>query len=486
MKVIKRDGREVEYNGDKVIGAIIKAMAEVEGFVDMDCAESIESIVRDNVEDSDQLSVEEIQDIVEVELMSHGYSGIAKAYILYRAKRAEERSSPMPPYKYLDEEFLKPYRAKKDSFISEYGRIVYKRTYARPLPEERRREDWWETVARVVDYSTDLEVLAMQKQKIAITPSKMAELREIAKTMYDHMFNMGLFPSGRSLWVGGSRASYEYALSNFNCSFISMDDLEKFGEMFFALMLGTGVGISVEREFVEKLPRINTDINVIHKDYTPVPRKQRLEHTEITQPAHNVIQINVGDSKYGWNRAMDFYLDIVSKSQYGDVDFVLINYDNVRPAGEPLKTFGGFASGHGNLKAMFEKINAIFSKLGGGWQHLKPIHVLDIATIIAENVVSGGVRRSALIVFTDPDETDVIEAKSDLYKQDAQGNWIENKDLLHRSLSNNTIKYYEKPSWKALKAHVETMRYTGEPGFDNMQNALKRRPDAVGFNPLTK
>lgn len=93
VKVIKRDGREVGYNGDKVIGAIIKAMTEVEGFVDMECAESIESIVRDNVEDNDQLSVEEIQDIVEVELMSHGYGGIAKAYILYRAKREEKRNA---------------------------------------------------------------------------------------------------------------------------------------------------------------------------------------------------------------------------------------------------------------------------------------------------------------------------------------------------------------------------------------------------------
>ena len=87
---------------------------------------------------------------------------------------------------------------------------------------------------------------------------------------------------------------------------------------------------------------------------------------------------------------MELYLDIVSKKQYDDIEFILINYDSVRPAGEPLKTFGGFASGHGNLKTMFQKIDNIFRGLGGGWKNLKPINVLDMATIIAENVVSGG------------------------------------------------------------------------------------------------
>lgn len=393
IEIVKRDGSTVQFDEQKIVKAVSKAMIEVDDRADYVCAEKIANKVRLRALKSQQLkqplTVEEIQDIVELELMKE-YPRVAKAYVLYRAKRTEERNRPMPPYKYLDEDFLKPYRTRRDSFTSEYGRIVYKRTYARPLPEERRREDWWETVARVVDYSTDLEVLAMKKQGMIISMGKMAELKETAKRIYSHMFEMGLFPSGRSLWVGGSEASYEYPLSNFNCSFIALDELVKFGEMFFVLMLGTGVGISVEREFVEKLPQINSDIQVIHKDYTPVERSKRLEHTEITQPAHNIIQLNVGDSKYGWSRAMELYLDIVSKKQYDDIEFILINYDSVRPAGEPLKTFGGFASGHGNLKTMFKKIDNIFRGLGGGWKNLKPINVLDMATIIAENVVSGG------------------------------------------------------------------------------------------------
>ena len=362
-KVVKRNGEVVDYDGNKIINAISKAMTEVEGFVDKDFAVETENKIYNKIKDiHGDITVEDIQDLVEIHLMSK-YPNIAKAYILYREKRKRDRNTPIPKYKYLDSSFLKKYRDEIDSFDSEYGRIVYKRTYARPIPEEKRREDWWETVARVVEYSTDLEVMAMKKQGIKITPSKIAELKETAETMYKHMFYMGLFPSGRSLWVGGSIASYEYPLSNFNCSFVAMDDLKKFGEMFFVLMLGTGVGVSVEREFVSKLPKINTDIEIIHKDYTPVSKNQRLEHTEITQPAHNVIQMNVGDSKYAWSRAMDFYLDIVSKSQYDDIEFILINYDNVRPEGEPLKTFGGFASGHGNIKNMFEKINKIFKGL---------------------------------------------------------------------------------------------------------------------------
>lgn len=247
----------------------------------------------------------------------------------------------------------------------------------------------------------------------------------------------------------------------------------------------TGVGLSVENKYVNKLSQVNSGIRVVHKDYTPIVRAERLEYTEIEQTTSNTLTLNVGDSKFGWSNAMDIYFDIISSKQYSDIEMIIINYDNVRPKGERLKTFGGYASGHENLKTMFTKIDTILKKKPKGWVKLKPIDALDFATIIAENVISGGVRRSALIIFTDQDGEEVIQAKSNLYTQ-KDGQWEVNKDLLHRSLSNNTVKYYSKPSRERLRHHIETMRFTGEPGFDNMEEAYRRREDAEGFNPCNE
>lgn len=251
----------------------------------------------------------------------------------------------------------------------------------------------------------------------------------------------------------------------------------------------TGVGLSVERKYVSKLPRINSDIEIIHKDYTPIPKNLRNEHTELIMKTPSVLELTIGDSKFGWSRAMELYLDIISSKQYQDIEFILINYDHVRPAGEILKTFGGRSSGHIAIKTMFEKIHSIFQTKKENnqlqWQTIKPIDCLDMATIIAENVISGGVRRSALIVFCDEDEKEVLNAKSNLYYQDSNGNWISNNKILHRSLSNNTVFYYEKPSREQFTNHFEIMKVSGEPAMANMQEMLRRRPDAQGGNPLT-
>ncbi len=229
-------------------------------------------------------------------------------------------------------------------------------------------------------------------------------------------------------------------------------------------MLGTGVGLSVERKYIEKLPKINMGIEVISKAYTPVPRAERIEHTELKTLNNTAIELIVGDSKAGWAEAIRFYFDIVTSRQYSDIKYIFLNYNNVRPAGERLKTFGGFASGHGAIKTMFEKIDLMFKKRGRGqkWYKARPLDGLDIATIIAENVVAGGTRRSAEIVFCDPDETEVLEAKSKIYVQE-NGEWKPNEELLHRFLSNNTVFYNTRPDKDTLHKQFETMRYSGEP-----------------------
>lgn len=268
-----------------------------------------------------------------------------------------------------------------------------------------------------------------------------------------------------------------------------MDEVKKFGELIFVLTLGTGAGISVERKYVEKLPKVNSKIEVIHKNYLPVPKRERKEHTELLQKSSNVLEIVVGDSKFGWSKAVDMYFEVITSKQYSDIEFVLINYDSVRPAGERLKTFGGFASGHKALSVMFEKINKIVKdkaeKTGEIWNKLKTIDCLDICTIIAENVVSGGTRRSAEIMFCDPDDDEVINAKGNIYYQDDRGDWVTNKEIEHRTLSNNTVFYHEKPTREELHNHFEKMRFSGEPAIGNFAEMLRRRADVQGGNPLT-
>lgn len=227
-------------------------------------------------------------------------------------------------------------------------------------------------------------------------------------------------------------------------------------------MLGTGVGLSVERKYVNQLPKINTEIQLISKAYDPVDKKNRLEHTELRVLNNTAIEIIIGDSKSGWAEAIKHYFDIISSKQYEDIKYIFVNYNNVRPAGERLKTFGGFASGHTAIQQMFEKINKLFHKGSQKWYSVKPIDALDIATIIAENVVAGGTRRSAEIVFCDPDEKEVLEAKANLYVN-VDGQWKSNKEVIHRSLSNNTVFYQERPDREVLHKQFETMRYSGEP-----------------------
>lgn len=499
VKVVKRNGNLVEFKPIRIQKAIENAMNETAIGVDVSLSKDVTDSIVEKIymqfnqkqmsiygnEDASleaQIGVEAIQDMVEIELMKTR-PDVAKRYILYREERNKIRLLGKEiKYDYLDEDFVKIYKHKNDPFPFELGKFVYYRTYSRPIPQEQRRERWYETVARVVDFNTSLEYQAMQRQGMEITDRDILRLKKQAEEMYDLIYNLKIFPSGRSLWIGGTISSKESPISNFNCSFVTIDDFKKFSEIFHILLLGTGVGLSVERKYVKKLPKVNSMLKVIHKDYDPVPKNQRQEHTTTTHKTDEMLEIVVGDSKSGWEEALELYFNILSMKRYSDISFVLFNYDHVRPKGERLKRFGGFASGHESIKIMFEKINQITYK-EKGYIKLKPIDCLDIATIIAENVISGGVRRSAEIIFCDADETEVLEAKKNLYTQDKDGNWIANTKILNRSLSNNTVFYYDKPSFQTLKKQFELIRYSGEPAFANMQEMKRRRDDVQGGNP---
>lgn len=489
-KVIKRNGEVVDFEESRIVNAIIKSMSETKN-VDREVAERIANKIH-NLEDIEKLNISDIELKVIKLLVMENREDVADKYLEYKNQRTVSRAlnqgQDYSKYKFLSKEFLNKYKHLPDPFPNELGKFVYYRTYSRPIALEKRRENWWETVARVVDFSANLHVDALKRKGNTIYPSKLEELKKMTEEMYDHLFNLRIFSSGRSLWVGGTKSAKEFPISNFNCAAIVCDSFKKFSETFLLLMLGSGMGISVEKKYVEKLPKINSEIFCIHSSYNPIEKKNRKEFTELTFKGKDTAYITIGDSKYGWTKALEFYFEIITSKRFTDLKYIIFDYNSIRPKGEPLKTFGGTASGHENIKNMLIKINKVISNRtensnNSKWISLKPIDCLDIFDIIAENVVSGGVRRSSLIIFCDRDDTDVINAKSNLYTQDSDGNWNENKSILHRSLSNNSIVYDEKPSREYLHDQFQKIRYTGEPGIINREEIKKRRPDGELTNP---
>ncbi|NLB33110.1 MAG: ribonucleoside-triphosphate reductase, adenosylcobalamin-dependent, partial [Tissierellia bacterium] len=275
-------------------------------------------------------------------------------------------------------------------------------------------------------------------------------------------------------------------MANFNCAFEIINDFHSFRDLFYLLMIGSGVGVRILKSDIEQLSKIRANYKIIHEDYTPIEKSKREDNTGVEFSHNNSVKITVGDSKEGWVQSLDHFFSFINSSEYRNINTIIINYNNVRPKGEVLKTFGGTASGHASMKNMFTKIDMVIKKRGAieGKDRfkLKPIDCLDVANIIGENVVVGGVRRTAEIMLIDYDDTDCIEAKSKLYKQ-IDGQWIVDKDIIHRSMSNNSIYYRKKPTRQQLKWQIEQMRYSGEPGWVNEEAGSKRRPNMNGVNP---
>ncbi|MFF2531402.1 ribonucleoside-triphosphate reductase, adenosylcobalamin-dependent [Brevibacillus sp. NPDC058079] len=367
--------------------------------------------------------------------------------------------------------------------MTELGEFVYLRTYSRWLPEKGRREKWLETISRTIEYNLGLELEFVEKNiPWANLDSVKIHLKEEAQELLDNMFYLRQFASGRTMWVGGTTVAKKFPISNFNCSFLVLDSFEGFCEMFYLLMIGSGVGFRTMPYDIEKLPVYRTGITFTSKPYRPIPKGQRKNHTELHIDG-NKARIIVGDSKEGWCSALELYIKILTLFLYNEITEIEMVFDNVRPKGERLVQFGGTASGHTSLQNMFEKIHRIMEKAGG---KLRPIDALDIANTIGQNVVSGGVRRTAQINLAAQDDDAIENAKNVIFTQDSEGNWITNNDLLHRTMSNNSIFYEEKPTREQLHKNFENMKLTGERGLVNAESARKRRQDFGGLNPCAE
>ncbi|OPL07646.1 MAG: ribonucleoside-triphosphate reductase, adenosylcobalamin-dependent [delta proteobacterium ML8_F1] len=472
-QVIKRDGAVVDFNKMKIVTAIENAMIETEKGVDSKVSNSVADKIEEELQKSNKpIEVDEIQDMVENQLMASPRKDVAKKYIIYRNEKDRTRNARKKENRILTDEFISKYKH-MTSPMNQLGNFVYYRTYSRWLPNEKRREYWWETVRRAVEYNASL----------------VPTTRDEAERLFDNIFYMRQFLSGRTLWVGNTDVAKHYPMSNYNCSFQVVNSFESFRDIFYLLMIGSGVGLRILKDDVEKLPKVRTDYELIHKDYTPIPRSEREDSTSLDFYFNNTVKITVGDSKEGWVQSLDFFFKLIHSNEYRNIKTVIVNYDNVRPKGEKLRTFGGTASGHQSLKNMFEKIHKVIKKAGlineKKRLKLRTIDCLDIANIIGENVVVGGVRRTAEIILVDPDDKDAIESKTNLYKQ-IDGQWIVDQEILHRQMSNNSIFYRSKPTREKLHWQLEQMRYSGEPGFVNAEAGEKRRPNFQGVNPCAE
>jgi len=476
MEVIKRSGERVKYDGSKIVMAVKMAMADIGVEVPDDILDDIENDIMDEIQNTDIiLTVEMVSDRVEQLLMQYGQFEVAKSYIIYRKEKDKERLSKTSKesFKYLSNDFLSKYKHMPNPFTNQLGEFVYYRTYSRYLSDKNRREFWWETVARSVNYNIGL-----------VKHKSFDEAKLEAESLFDNIYNLKQFLSGRTFFTGGTKASLEYGMSNYNCSFTIIDEFESYKDMFYLLLVGAGVGFRVLKSDVAKLPQVRTDLTTFHLAYEELPKHKRQEFTSIIF-TKDIAEIIIGDSKESWCDALGKYFDILSKSEFRKVSTIMFKYNNIRPKGERLKTFGGYSSGYQSMESMLKKIDKTIKKrsVDGEKVNLTTLDCMDIANIIGENVVSGGVRRTSEVCLFDSDDDAILSSKSSLWKQDDTGNWEIDSDIAHRRMSNNSIQYWSKPEREAWHKHIQEMRYSGEPAFQNMVAAVKRRSDAQGGNP---
>ncbi len=278
-------------------------------------------------------------------------------------------------------------------FNSYYEEFIYKSRYSRWLPEEDRRESWVETVDRFIKWITNH---VAENQKYEIHDDDILNVR-------DAILNFNVMPSMRALMTAGPALERSH-VAGYNCSYLPVDDPKSFDECMYILMCGTGVGYSVERQYVNKLPEI----------------------PDLMFDSDTIIKVK--DSKEGWAKALRQLIALLYSGEVPKWDTSL-----VRPSGARLKTFGGRASGPEPLVSLFQFVVSKFKNAKG--RKLNSLECHDIMCKIGEVVVVGGVRRSAMISLSNLSDDRMRLAKS--------GKWWENEG--QRALANNSACYTEEP-----------------------------------------
>ena len=312
-----------------------------------------------------------------------------------------------------------------------YQQFIHKSRYARWLDDEQRREDWDETVSRYTNYMRNQ---VRGKHQYEVSDTDMFDIEQA-------ILSQDIMPSMRAMMTAGPALARDN-ICGYNCSYIPVDSPRSFDECMYILMCGTGVGFSVERENVEKLPIVSDTMN----DTDTV--------------------IKVGDSKPGWAKSLRELIALLYAGQIPKWDLSAI-----RPSGARLKTMGGRASGPKPLNDLFTFTVKLFQKAKG--RRLFPIECHDLMCKVGEVVVVGGVRRSALISLSNLSDEQMRHAKTgEWYDEPERGIFRDGQ----RGLANNSVAYKGKPEigtfmreWLALYDSK-----TGERGIFNREAADKQ------------
>ena len=350
-----------------------------------------------------------------------------------------------------------------------YSSFIHKSRYARFKWDEKKREDWIETVERWESYWLDRY------------PQYVEDIHEAAQAI----FNLEVMPSMRSLMTAGTALDRDN-VAGYNCSFSAVKGRGKslsifnkemedagfdepitiqvknpivFDEIFYILLCGTGVGFSVERQNVQNLPTVNKklDRNIYRRSNKNYPGVSKDELSFLLKRDNTIF---VADSKYGWASALRV---LIVELYNGNFD-IKWNVDSVRPKGSILKTFGGRSSGPEPLVDLFSYTVSLFRNAAD--RKLTSLEVHSLVCKIASIVVVGGVRRSALISLSNLSDDRMRHAKSGEW-------WLANSEF---ALANNSACYTEKPDaetfireWTAL---IESK--SGERGIFNREASKKQ------------
>ena len=347
----------------------------------------------------------------------------------------------------IDEEFVNEYRGKQPDW-GPLGYITYKRTYARIIEKENRKEEFWETIRRVVEGCYSIQKEHCIKLSLPWDDDK---AQKSAQTMFKKIWNFKFLPPGRGLWMMGTEFIARHgSMSLNNCGFASTEDInlkhsKAFEFVMDALMLGVGVGFDTKGA----------------------------GKITIKQPKEGNFEFQIPDSREGWVESLKLILEAYFLGKQVPIfDFTLI-----RHAGEPIRGFGGVASGPGPLKDMLKEIQKILqSRIG---EKVTSVDIVDIMNFVGKCVVAGNVRRSAEIALGDPTDLDFVTCKQD-----------EKALYSHRWASNNSIFAVRGLDYSFIANQIAV---NGEPGILWLENAkaysrMGDQPDfkdkkAAGVNP---
>ena len=348
---------------------------------------------------------------------------------------------------YLDECFIENYRGKQPDW-GPIGYFTFKRTYARPVEGENRTEEYWETLRRVVEGCFSIQKAHCMRLGLLFDE---AEAQKCAQAMFKKMWDFKFIAPGRGLWMMGTEfVDQRGSMALNNCGFVSTGDIDVKGSKAFewamdGLMLGVGIGF---------------DTKGAGKIIIKAPIREKVVFT-------------IPDSREGWVESLGYIL----RAYFFGTNLPEMDYSQIRPAGSPIRGFGGVASGPGPLKEMHEDIQKLLdSRIG---QPLRSTDIVDIFNFIGRCVVAGNVRRSAEIALGPIDDEDYIRMKED-----------EEKVKSHRWASNNSVIVEVGTDYSKIAGSIAK---NGEPGVFFLENARKfgrtgdpadwKDKEAMGINP---